>query len=250
MRAEGIKGVIDQVVDNTEDWDQVYYDVKEAIGTLSPIIRNRLHGLPGYVLDYSDLIAPNLVEKPFLKPVLITGPSTGERLRLMELLVHEFPDVFAFPRYTTTKPDNDEALYRVDAPDPSSIPPEEPEVAIVAGEEMEIPHRLPNEVLPTGEFAGVDSSGDFAVTHRDMFVHEMAAHTWGVRKAALRDVIKGGRLPLLECETDSAEAIKKRGIDCLTIFLKPPSVESYEVRPAGRGALATCAECRVPQSVW
>lgn len=48
---------------------QVYYEVKEAISTLSPIIRNRLRGLPAYVLDYSDLIPPNLVEKPWLKPV-------------------------------------------------------------------------------------------------------------------------------------------------------------------------------------
>ena len=53
--------------------------VKEAISTLSPIIRNRLRGLPAYVLDYADLIPPNLVEKPFLKPVIISGPTTGER---------------------------------------------------------------------------------------------------------------------------------------------------------------------------
>lgn len=38
---------------------QVYHSLKEAISCLSPIIRNRLRGLPAYVLDYSDLIAPN-----------------------------------------------------------------------------------------------------------------------------------------------------------------------------------------------
>jgi hypothetical protein len=38
---------------------QVYAALKEAISTLSPIIRNRLRGLPAYVLDYSDLIPPN-----------------------------------------------------------------------------------------------------------------------------------------------------------------------------------------------
>lgn len=69
--------IVDQTVENGPDWDAVYLGVKEAISTLSPIIRNRLHGLPAYVLDYSDLIAPNLVEKPFLKPVIITGPHTG-----------------------------------------------------------------------------------------------------------------------------------------------------------------------------
>ncbi len=78
QRATGLPGVIDHVVDNGEDKDAVYHGVKEAISTLSPIIRNRLYGLPAYVLDYADLIAPNLVEKPFLKPVVISGPSTGE----------------------------------------------------------------------------------------------------------------------------------------------------------------------------
>lgn len=229
-RAEQPRGCIDQIVHNTEDWDQVYYDVKEAIGTLSPIIRNRLHGLPGYVLDYSDLIAPNLVEKPFLKPVLISGPNTGERKQLMELLVREFPDVFAFPRYTTTKPENDEALYRVDAPDPSQTPPEETEVAMLAGQELQIPCRPTHEVLQPAEFSGVDGTGDFAVTTKDIFVHSMVAHSWAVRKNALRDVIKSGRLPLIECETDAAEHVKRQGIDCLTIFLRPPSIEAYEVR--------------------
>lgn len=38
---------------------QVYASLKEAISTLSPMIRNRLRGLPAYVLDYSDLIPPN-----------------------------------------------------------------------------------------------------------------------------------------------------------------------------------------------
>jgi guanylate kinase len=92
----------DHVVQNTE-WAAVYLAIKEAISTLSPIIRNRLRGLPAYVLDYSDLIAPNLVEKPFLKPVVIAGPTTTERTALMEELVREFPDVFAFPRLTTTR---------------------------------------------------------------------------------------------------------------------------------------------------
>lgn len=69
-------GVFDHQVQNTQ-FPDVYHSIKEAISTLSPIIRNRLRGLPAYVLDYSDLIPPNLVEKPFLKPVLVSGPHTG-----------------------------------------------------------------------------------------------------------------------------------------------------------------------------
>eukprot|EP00983_Pelagomonas_calceolata_P122718 1160936-Pelagomonas_calceolata.AAC.2 len=70
-------GAYDHMVQNTQ-FPMVYHGIKEAISTLSPIIRNRLRGLPAYVLDYSDLIPPNLVEKPFLKPVIVSGPHTGK----------------------------------------------------------------------------------------------------------------------------------------------------------------------------
>ena len=53
--------------------------MKEAVSALSPIIRNRLRGLPAYVLDYSDLIVANSVEKPLLKPVVLAGPTCGEK---------------------------------------------------------------------------------------------------------------------------------------------------------------------------
>lgn len=43
------------------------------------------------------------MEKPFLKPVVLSGPNLGERRRLLEMLAEEFPDVFAFPRQHTTK---------------------------------------------------------------------------------------------------------------------------------------------------
>lgn len=70
--------MINEIVVNGEQ-EQVESDVKEAVSSLSPIIRNRLRGLPAYVLDYSDLIVANSVEKPFLKPVVLVGPTTGEK---------------------------------------------------------------------------------------------------------------------------------------------------------------------------
>lgn len=45
---------------------------------------------------------PCSVEKPFLKPVVLVGPDTGERAALLARLASEFPDVFAFPRAHTT----------------------------------------------------------------------------------------------------------------------------------------------------
>ncbi len=67
--------------------------------------------------------------------------------------------------------------------------------------------------------------------HTELFKHPLVARNWGVTSDAIKEVIRAGRLPLLECETDGAEMLKKRGIDCLTIFLKPPSVEVLEVSP-------------------
>lgn len=91
------KDVIDFVVNNNT-LDEAYLGVKEAIATLHPIVRNRLFGLPGYMLDYADLISPNSMEQPFLKPVLLAGPNVGDRKKMLDMLVKEFPDVFAFPK--------------------------------------------------------------------------------------------------------------------------------------------------------
>jgi hypothetical protein len=88
-------------VDNNDDVRGVYWNVKESIATLSPIVRNRLHGIPSYILDYADLIISNQVEKPFLEPVLLLGPCTDEKQRLLQTLADEFPDVFAFPQLVT-----------------------------------------------------------------------------------------------------------------------------------------------------
>jgi hypothetical protein len=54
---------------------------------------------------------PCSVEKPFLKPVVLAGPNTGERRKLLEMLVAEFPDVFAWPRMHTTLPPNEQARH-------------------------------------------------------------------------------------------------------------------------------------------
>jgi hypothetical protein len=59
--------------------EDLYYQVKVAISILSPIIRNRLKGLPAYVLDYSDVIPANSTERAMIKPVVLAGPSHLEK---------------------------------------------------------------------------------------------------------------------------------------------------------------------------
>lgn len=91
----------DCVVDNGDDAREVFMALKEAAATLSPIVRNRLHGIPQYILEYADLIVSNAVERPFLKPILVAGPVAGEKAALLQTLADEFPDVFAFPAIIT-----------------------------------------------------------------------------------------------------------------------------------------------------
>jgi hypothetical protein len=66
-----------------------------------------------YIADDMLLMSffPCSVEKPFLKPVVLAGPNTGERRKLLEMLVAEFPDVFAWPRMHTTLPPNEQARH-------------------------------------------------------------------------------------------------------------------------------------------
>ncbi len=43
-------------------------------------------------------------------------------------------------------------------------------------------------------------------------------------------MIKSGRLPLLELESEGVQMIKSKGIDCLSIFLTPESEEHFRQR--------------------
>lgn len=88
------------------------------------------------------------------------------------------------------------------------------------------------------EFESSAKSGTFLEWHRELFKHPQVSRLWGVTPDAIKEVIHAGRLPLIECETEGAEMLKKRGIDCLTIFLKPPSVEVFEVGTTDKHYLA------------
>jgi hypothetical protein len=97
--------LVDAVVPNVDDAKAVFHSLKEAAATLSPIVRNRLHGIPQYILEYSDLVVANHVQAPFLKPILVTGPQTGERSTLLQALADEFPDVFSFAPVVSDEPE-------------------------------------------------------------------------------------------------------------------------------------------------
>ena len=107
--------LVDTVLSNGDDHASVFLSLKEAAATLSPIVRNRLHGIPRYILEYADLVVANHVQAPQLKPFLLVGPDTGERSALLQELLDEFPDVFEFAMLVSDAPvlsTGDETLSR------------------------------------------------------------------------------------------------------------------------------------------
>ena len=87
------------------DPDQLFYQFKVRCAELSPVVRNRLLGLPSYILDYADVIPANKTQKPKVKPVVVSGPNFLEKNECVRRVYEEFGDeVFAFPQIVTTEP--------------------------------------------------------------------------------------------------------------------------------------------------
>ncbi len=74
------------------------------------------------------------------------------------------------------------------------------------------------------------ASGELLEYHSDLFKHEFMTCRTGVSKKAIHEVIHDGKLPLLQMESEGLGMIKGGGVDCLSIFLMPPSVEVFRER--------------------
>lgn len=186
-----------------DDFEVLYYQLKNACAELSPIIRNRLRGLPAYVLDYSDVIPSNSVEKPTLKAVVLSGPSASEMAHLVARITEEFPDVFGFPVETTTR-ERERLAERV--------PPVE------------------SLCVPEEEFQAQLDSGAFITWNEDSFVHPSLKKRTGITKQAVADVIATGRLCLLVGTVSVAEQVRAVLPDSMTLFLGPSSMLLFEER--------------------
>lgn len=183
--------------------------------------------------------------------------------------VREFPDVFALPKLTTTRPRDELDRYRVTPAEiraemEANAKPKRRTTAGVAGgsgtsplsgalyggmgpEELEEedgdtaaarrPHALgtDNEIITvtSEQFDDAIRSGKLLEYHSDLFKHPLVTHRTGVTMDAIREVIKEGKLPLLEMEAEGLAMFKSRqegAIDCLSIFLQPGSIEEHEAR--------------------
>ena len=200
-------GKFDFVLSNN-NMDSVYMAMKESIATISPVIRNRLRGLPAYVLDYSDLIPANSVEEAFNKPVAVAGPVTTDKKDLFKLLIEEFDDVFGFAPLTTTMNPEDFALDK-------NYPEVMQKRKFVSDEEFD-------QLVAEGKL----------IEHRSAkFIHESLIYRMGTHVDDVKEVVEiDERICLIDCEVEGANQVQAYGGDYMSIFLMPPSIEEYESR--------------------
>jgi guanylate kinase len=183
------------------------------------------------------------------------------------MLVEEFPDVFDLPRQHTTRPpdlhsrhmgmDGDElqlvaeqpgsagsssggagtsvgqaAAARPAGPDPGLL--SKSSSGAGAGENSSSKGVVlgpPPRVVSEEEFDAAVVSGQLLEHHQDLFTHPLAVHRHGHSLDDLQAIIKAGKLPLLELEAEQTELLKvTKSVDCLSIFLAPPSLTEHQQR--------------------
>lgn len=89
--------------------------------------------------------------------------------------------------------------------------------------------------LSPGEFQRRVDAGDF-VEHV-----EYAGNRYGTLRSELHRILDGGRSVVLEIELRGAREVKAALPDCMTVFIKPPSIDELERRLRARGTEADAA---------
>merc|ERR1712002_833170 len=134
------------------------------------------------------------------RPLVISGPSGCGKSTLIKKLMADYPNMFGFSVSHTTR-----------QPRP-------------------------------GEADGVDyhftdldtmkkrvSNGEFLESAT--FSNNM----YGTSKQAVKDVLNEGKICILDVDSQGVKSIKKTDLDCLLVFVKPPSMEELGKRLRGRG---------------
>ncbi|XP_059178503.1 uncharacterized protein LOC131957757 [Physella acuta] len=132
-----------------------------------------------------------------LRPIVMSGPSGSGKSTLLEKLFAEFPGCFAFSVSHTTR---------------SPRPGEKDGVAyfFVKREEFE-KLKAENGFLENAEFSG---------------------NLYGTSKKSVNDIMKSGKLCVLDVEVNGVKNIKKSDFKPKPryIFVKPPSIEELRKR--------------------
>ncbi|TNY22697.1 P-loop containing nucleoside triphosphate hydrolase protein [Rhodotorula diobovata] len=142
------------------------------------------------------------VAASLLRPVVICGPSGTGKSTLLKKLFNEFPDKFGFSISHTTR-----------APRP--------------GEERGVSYHY------------VTRDDFLDLVRRDGFIEhaEFSGNLYGTSVQAVEDVKKGGKMCILDIDTQGVKLIKANHphLDPLYVFISPPSLSSLKARLTGRG---------------
>eukprot|EP00756_Hemistasia_phaeocysticola_P026974 Hpha_TRINITY_DN16093_c1_g1::TRINITY_DN16093_c1_g1_i1::g.116981::m.116981/K00942/E2.7.4.8, gmk; guanylate kinase len=151
-------------------------------------------------LEKADLSGEGPVTRHHPRAVVICGPSGVGKGTLLKKLLAEHPEIFAFSvSHTTRKPRPGEA----DGTDYHFASKEDVQAGVDRGEFLEHAH-----------------------------VH---GNIYGTSKRAVQDVLKQGKVCLLDIDIQGAQSVALSGIPFVGIFVKPPSWEALEARLRGRG---------------
>ncbi|KAK3280983.1 adenylate kinase [Cymbomonas tetramitiformis] len=207
--------------------DALYLKLKTTISLLSPVIRNRLRGLPAYVLDYADVIPSNSVERMNAKPVVVCGPQIrGSKAKLIEKLVDEFPGVFGSVTVHTTRKSLDE---EADNAHFKSISQEEMDANISGGKFL-AHYKDPAAQDPGAAVAASRAVLLAAASCLDLFAHPSLVNTYGISAEYVNEVTASDKLCILDLTLEGAEMFRKSGTDAMFIFLCPDSMENFGSR--------------------
>ena len=135
-----------------------------------------------------------------IRPVVLSGPSGCGKSTLIKKLQNEFPGKFGFSVSHTTR---------------------QPRPGEVDGKDY---HYTDQETMTkqieNNEFI------ETATYNNNMY---------GTSKRAVQDVLNAGQLCIMDIDSQGVKSVKNTDLNCLLIFVKPPSMEELEKRLRGRG---------------
>jgi len=134
-----------------------------------------------------------------LRPVVLSGPSGCGKSTLIKKLMEVFPNKFGFSVSHTTR---------------GMRPGEVANVSYHFTTREDMQTRIDN-----GEFI------EHAVYSNNLY---------GTSKKAVNDVRDAGKICILDIDSQGVKAVKEIGLNCLLLFIKPPSLAELENRLRGR----------------
>jgi len=135
-----------------------------------------------------------------IKPVVVSGPSGCGKSTLIKRMMVDHPGKFGFSVSHTTR-----------LPRPGEVD----------GKDYHYTDRASmQQAIEAGEF--IESA-------------EFSNNLYGTSRKSVQDVLDKGLVCLMDIDSQGVKNIKKTDLDCLLIFVRPPSMDELEKRLRGRG---------------